>query len=230
MVEFVRNRRTTMKRPRIREIERSQTELAHLHDQRAQLDAEILQLEAAQEARVEAVLLETIRKLGIARLPIGEVLTILKQLAEIQNMPVPASESAGAASDSVEVTVKISRNAAPDKRRELSAAGLRWNGRIGRWTGKINQEALEKLRRAFGERVEERAPVALPEEAGPERVDAEDSDASALGADVSTIVAVLATVAEPKAVQPAPAQSAATASLRVPLHSLRGFPRVRPVG
>jgi hypothetical protein len=126
--------------------------------------------------------------------------------------------------------VKISRNAAPDKRRELSAAGLRWNGRIGRWIGKINQEALEKLRRAFGERVEERAPVALPEEAGRERVDAQDGDASALGADVIAIVADLATVAEPGAAQPTPAQSAATAGLPVSLHSLRRFPRVRPEG
>jgi hypothetical protein len=214
---------------RIKEIEGGRIELAHLLDQRARLDAEILQLEATQEARVEAVLLETIRKLGIARLPIGEVLATLDEVAKIQNVPVPASESVGPASGNVEVFVKISRNAAPDKRRELSAAGLRWNGRVGRWIGKINPEAREKLSRLFGERVEERLPVAPAGEAGLEDADTQDSDASALGADEKAIAADLATAVTPDAAEPE-LQSVATASLQVSLHPLRGFPRVRPSG
>jgi hypothetical protein len=216
---------------RIKEIEGGRIELAHLLDQRAQLDAEILQLEAAQEARVEAVLLETIRKLGIARLPIGEVLATLAQLAEIQNVPVPASVSAlapaGLPSGDVEVVVKLSRNASVSNRRALAAAGLHWHGRLGRWTGKTSGEALQSLRSAFGERVEARALAVPVEEAGPERVDASDGDASALDADVKAIVEDLA---ETEAVEPESNQSAATASLRVPLHSLRGFPRARPLG
>ena len=219
---------------RIKEIEGGRIELAHLFDQRAQLDAEILRLEAAQEARVEAVLLETIRKLGIARLPIGEVLAILKQLAEIQNVPVPASERAlapaGLPSGDVEVVVKLSRNASVSNRRALAAAGLHWNGRAGRWIGKTSAETLEGLHRAFGGRVEERALAMPADEVGSERMDALDSDASALDADVKAIAADLATVAQPEAFEPAPAQSAATASLRVLSHSPRGFPRVRPVG
>ena len=218
-------------RTRIKEVEGRHTELARLRDQRAQIDVEISRLEAAQEARVEAVLLETVRKLGIARLPIGEVLGTLEQLADIQNAPVPASESSGATSGDIEVFVKISRNAAPDKRRELSASGLHWNGRVGRWTGKINAEALEKLRRAFGERVEGRALAAPADEAGPERVDAQDSNASVLGADLEAIATGQAAVAEPDMTDmPVSIQPVATASLRVPVHSLRGLPRVRPTG
>ena len=130
-------------------------------------------------------------------------------------------------SGDIHVVVKLSRNASVSNRRVLAAAGLHWHGRLGRWTGKTNTEALESLRSAFGERVEARA-LALPvEEAGPERVDAPDSNASVLDADVKAIAADLA---ETEAVEPGPNQSAATASLRVPLHSLRGFPRVRPLG
>jgi hypothetical protein len=216
---------------RIKEIERSQTELAHLHDQRAHLDAEILKLEAAQAARVEDVILEAVRRWRIARLPIGGVLAVLEQLADTQNMPAPTSESAltpaGLPAGDIRVVVKLSRNASVSNRRVLAAAGLHWHGRLGRWTGNANTEVLESLRSAFGERVEARA-LALPaEEAGPERVDAPDSDASALDADVKAIAAVLA---ETEAVEPGPNQSAATASLPASLYSLRGFPRARPLG
>jgi hypothetical protein len=212
---------------RIKEVEGRYTELARLRDQRAQIDVEISRLEVAQEARVEAVLLEAIRKLGIARLPIGEVLATLERLADIQSAPVPASESAEATSGDIEVFVRISRNAAPDKRCELSASGLHWNGRVGRWTGKINAESLEKLRRTFGERVEGTALAAPAEEAGPERVDAQDSNSSVLCADLDASATGQAAVAEPdKTEMPGSIQSAATASLRVPVHSLRGLPRV----
>ena len=196
-----------------------------------QLDAEILELEAAQEARVEDAILEAVRRWRIARLPIGEVLAVLEQLADTTNMPVPTSESAlvpaGLPSGDIRVVVKLSRNASVSNRRVLAAAGLHWHGRLGRWAGKTNTEALESLRSAFGERVEVRA-LALPaEEAGPERVDAPDSAASALDADVKAIAALLA---ETETVEPGPNQSAATASLPASLHSLRGFPRARPLG
>lgn len=218
---------------RIKEIEGGQIELAHLLDQRAKLDAEILQLEAAQEARVEDAILESVRRLRIARLPIGEVLTVLEQLADTQNIPVPTSESdlatAGPPSGDIEVVVKLSKNASLSKRRALAAAGLHWHGRLGRWAGKTNAACLESLRGAFGDRVEVRT-LAAPADVGPEPVDAQDSDASALDADVKTIAADLSTVAEPVVVEPGPIQSAATDSLQVPLHPLRGFPRVRPLG
>src|ERR1700682_1707221 len=220
----------TRTRARIREIEGSQVALARLRDQRAQMDAEISRLQAAHQPRVEGAILEAVRRWRIARWTICEVLAALEQLADIQNVPVPASESAGAASGDIEVFVKISRNAAPDKRRELSAAGQHWNGRVGRWTGKINAEALEKLRRVFGERVEERALAAPAEEAGAEGGDTQDSDASALGTDLKAIAADLATVAEPGAVEPGSIRPAPTASLQVPGRPLRGFPRVRPPG
>jgi hypothetical protein len=232
----VRKSEDDMKRPRtrIREIEGSQVELARLRDQRVQLETEISRLEAAQEARLEGAILEAVRRLRIARLPIGKVLAALEQLADNQNVPVPASESVAAParlpSGNIEVFVKLSRNASSANRRELSAAGLHWNGRVGRWTGKINAEALEKLRRVFGERVEDRALAAPAEEVGSERVVTRDSDASALGADVEAIATRLAAVAEPDAAEPGSAQSAATASLRLPVHPLRGLPRVRLLG
>jgi hypothetical protein len=225
-----------MKRPRTRlkEIEGSQVALARLRDQRAHLETEILRLEAVQEARVEDTILETIRRLGILRLPIGQVLAALEQLADVQNVPVPVSEGvvalAGPPPGDIEVFVKLSRNASLGNRRELSAAGLRWNGRVGRWTGKISADTLEKLRRMFGERVAGRAPAALAEEAGSERVDTQDSDARAVGADLGAVATGLAAVAEPAAAEPGSAQSAATASLQLPVHSLRGLPRVRPLG
>jgi len=225
-----------MKRPRtrIKEIEGSQVALARLRDQRIQLETEILRLEAAQEARVEDTILEAVRRLRIARLPISEVLAALEQLADIQKGRVPASASVaapfGLASGDIEVFVKLSRNAALAKRRELSQAGLHWNGRVGRWIGKIDAEALGKLRRVFGERVEERALAAPAEEARSEHADTQDSDASALGADVKAIAAGLATGVAPDEAKPGSIQSATTASLRVPLYSLRGFPRGGPSG
>jgi hypothetical protein len=219
---------------RIKEIEGGWTELAHLLDQRAKLDAEILQLEAAQEARLEDAILEAVRRWRIARLPIGEVLAVLEQLADTQNVPVAASESAltraGLPSGDIEVVVKLSKNASLSKRRALAAAGLHWHGRLGRWTGKINALNLESLLGTFGDRVEVRTLAAPADEGGSGRVDAQDNDASALDADVKAIAADLPTVAEPVAVEPRPIQSAATASLRVSLHALRGFPRVRPLG
>jgi hypothetical protein len=225
-----------MKRPlkRIKKIEGGRIELAHLLDQRAKLDAEILQLEAAQEARVEDAILEAVRRWRIVRLPIGEVLAVLEQLADTQNiLPVPASESAlslaGLPSGDIEVVVKLSRNASVSNRRALAAAGLHWNGRIGRWIGMTSAEILESLRRGFGERVEARAPAMPAEEGGSERVDASDSDASALGADLEAIASGSA-VAEPDAGKPGPVQSVATAIPGIPLHALRGLPRSRPSG
>jgi hypothetical protein len=162
------------------------------------------------------------------------VLAALEELADTQNMSVPASESAltpaGLPSGDIEVVVKLSRNASLGNRRTLAAAGLHWHGRIGKWTGKTSAGTLEGLRRAFGERVEGRALAGPAEEAGLDRVDAPDGNASALDADVKAIAADLAMMAEPEAVESQPNQSAATASLPVPLHSLRGFPRARPLG
>lgn len=206
----------------------------HLRDQRAKLDAEILQLESAQEARAEDAILEAVRRWRIGRLPISKVLAVRKQFADAQYVPVPASESSLAPAElppgDIEVIVKLSKNASVGKRRALSAAGLHWHGRAGRWTGKINAVDLEGLRGAFGDRVEVRALAAAANEGGPERVDAQESDASALDADVKAIAADPATVAEPEAIEPGPIQSAATTSLRVSMHSVRGLPRVRPLG
>ncbi|MDB5577432.1 MAG: hypothetical protein JWR80_2608 [Bradyrhizobium sp.] len=220
---------------RLKEIEGGRIELAHLLDQRAMLNAGILQLEAAQEARIEDTILEAVRRWRIARLPIGEVLAVLEQLADTQNVPVMSAASAvapaGLPSGDIEVVVKLSRNASVSNRRALAAAGLHWNGRVGRWIGKTSAETLESLHRGFGGRVEGTALATPAEEAGSERVDTPDCDASALGADLEAIATGEAAVAEPDSVEiPASIQAAATASLRVPVHSLRGLPRVRPTG
>jgi hypothetical protein len=83
--------------------------------------------------------------------------------------------------------------------------------------------------RLFGERVEERWPVAPAGETGLEDVDTQDSDASAMGADEKAVAADLATVVTPDAAEPE-LQSAATASLQVWLYPPARFPTGPSVG
>jgi hypothetical protein len=57
------------------------------------------------------------------------------------------------ANEVVAVTVRITRNVGRDKRGQLTAAGLRWNGRLARWVGQVDRRRHGELVVAFGDRV-----------------------------------------------------------------------------
>ncbi|MEY9358684.1 hypothetical protein ABH994_001405 [Bradyrhizobium yuanmingense] len=169
-----------MRRPvRMKELQNTQATLARLRVQRTEIDAEISRLEAVQEAQVTQVVIEKVKALGIAGLPIAQVLAGLDKIIEGMPQVSPASKDGYSECDEhadIATFVRLSRNASPANRHALESAGLHWNGRAGGWTGLITATALGRLRTEFGARVEK-----------PELANAGESSAGAQRGDVDSL-------------------------------------------
>jgi hypothetical protein len=121
---------------------------------------------------LELVEAEVVR-LDLSRVPIQDLLSSLSRLGDCVAVDdviptLPETET------SIQVFVKFSRNASASNRQMLESAGLHWHGRDGGWIGYVTPAQLERLRRAFGERVQKPAcNPAMPPERLPEAVSAD---------------------------------------------------------
>ncbi|MCW5691665.1 MAG: hypothetical protein KIT48_04815 [Pseudolabrys sp.] len=141
-------------------------------------DREIADLQAEQErersesnAAKERLALAVLRRQGAFELPASRLVALLSGF-EVPSLseqgvimtpppppppplPPPSEPEAidGQQLPTVDVSVRISRNAAEEKREALSSAGLKWNGRAGRWVGSVGRSDLANLQAVFGDRV-----------------------------------------------------------------------------
>lgn len=177
----------------------------------AERDRKLAVMQAAQEqardesdAAKERLALILLRRRRVFELPAAQFVALLSHV-ELPHVavrgaiiasapPLEAEEMSKEASrvtaDTVEVTVQISRNSGQEKRAVLSRAGLRWNGKSGRWVGKVDRALLAELQSVFGERVATRqlvvetapaalaAPVATDEAVGPSETPPEPRQAA----------------------------------------------------
>jgi len=171
-----------MKRPNtiFKELENSGAKLVALQRQQDELASEISRMKQEHDLGVERMIIDIVRRRGIANLPVSEIVATLDRLAgftgeslsDVRSEEVTGPRNDAIASDGqqdatpesgVETFVKISSNASADNRRVLEAAGLRWNGKQGGFVGRTDVAALEKLREAFGARVLKPVQVGLSE-------------------------------------------------------------------
>lgn len=216
-----------MKRPRtrIKELEETQAALARLRRQRTGIGAEILRLEAAQEAQVVQVVIDQVKTLGIARLPIGDIVAYLAKLGENFQQAPQTSETADASVEAdetnIEAFVRLSRNASSANRRALERAGLHWNGRAAGWTGHVTAAALEQLRSVFGKRVE-KPDLADPGETLADSCQDDADDASAVE-DIATPSAAAGEQGTPTEPDPPRQLDSAAATTALRASPLRGL-------
>jgi hypothetical protein len=160
----------------VRQLVKKETAIAKRDRRLSELaeDQERDRVEAAQGR--EQLALAVLGKRGLLDLPTAQLMEKLSNLdavaiageglgGAIISAPLPAQtvkpvgEPASATSEKIDVTVRISGNAAEAKRTLLSDAGLRWNGKAGRWIGAVDRYRIEELRAVFGDRVA----IKLPE-------------------------------------------------------------------
>lgn len=147
----------------VRELETSEVALARLREERALLDAKIMQLEERRQADVLQLIVDTATRFNLAQLPAASIVAGLELLAQSAcvDHPVPdpgrtnANSSNDAKEELVQVIVRLTCNTSAVNRAMLENAGVRWNGRAPGWTGRVTREALQRLHEAFPERVEE---------------------------------------------------------------------------
>jgi hypothetical protein len=140
---------------KLKELESSRVLIEQLRVKRAELDSQIRSLEEEHEAAFMVGMTELTKRLGIAKLPYAKVVAALQGLAlQTGPMDVPDKHDDVVVEGMVDIFVRLSANTSAAKRRALGAAGLRWNGRVGRWTGKVSASKVESLRAMFGDRVE----------------------------------------------------------------------------
>jgi hypothetical protein len=219
-----------MKRPRtrIKELEETQAALARLRRQRTEIGAEILRLEAAQEAQVVQAVIDQVKTLGIARLPIGDILAHLANLGENFQQAPQTSETADASVEAdeanIEAFVRLSRNASSANRHALERAGLHWNGRAAGWTGHVTAAGLERLRSVFGKRVE-KPDLADPGEtlADSYQDDADDADDASAVEDIATPSAAAGEQGTPTEPDPPGQLDSAAATMALRASPLRGL-------
>jgi hypothetical protein len=199
-----------MKRPAtiLREITQNQARIAELRDDQVRIYAEIEGLHSANKANVLALVGHAIGQLDFARLNIDDLLSSISKLAEAgadhTDLTVRPVES-------VRALLRLSRNASASNLRAIKAAGLRWNGRLGGWTGHVTSAELDELRRLFGERVEQ-----------PEQASAAQDTEAPVGTVLEPVSAGVEAIAEPaegkkgQVDEGAPSASAATIKMRLP--------------
>lgn len=103
----------------MKELQNTQAALARLRGQRAEIDAEISRLEAAQEAQVTQATIEKVKALGIAHLPIAQILADLDKIGESmpQVSPTPKDDDPECDEQANSATfVRLSRNGSPARR------------------------------------------------------------------------------------------------------------------
>lgn len=160
-----------MKRARtiVKELESSGARLAALQRQQDDLASEISRAKKEHDLGVERMIIDIVRRNGIANLPIADIVASLDRLAKAEDLAgdrrpeeapgprddvVAAAEQADAAGEpGAETFVKISSNASADNRQTLENAGLRWNGKRGGYIGRTDAATIARLRETFGARV-----------------------------------------------------------------------------
>jgi hypothetical protein len=158
------------------EIRRLEAEGARILKRRQRHDARGRQLAEAEKGyqqAIERVILSTMRAAGLTRLPLSELLeniVVLGQAASVSGVGEGApnnkndlggqhSQSGGSEPEAdvdrgkYEAFVKLSSNTSTANRETLEKSGLRWNGRLGGWKGKVGDAANEVLRQRFGDRL-----------------------------------------------------------------------------
>jgi hypothetical protein len=110
-----------------------------------------------------ALALAILRERGVLDLPSVQLTTLLSSLdistakavhgAIIAAAPEASAERPVPSDAAVSVSVQLSHNAAETKRNLLTDAGLRWNGKAGRWVGMVDRSHVTELEAAFGDRV-----------------------------------------------------------------------------
>jgi hypothetical protein len=148
-------------------LQASGAKLAELDRKLAVLQEERSHTQETHDAGVERFIIDTVRRNGITKLPIGDIVAGLDRLAkpaDVQpanygqsatTLPQPESAfpSAQASETTIEAFVKMSNNASEENRQKLKGAGLHWSGKEGGFVGKIGLAALEQLRVQFPDRV-----------------------------------------------------------------------------
>ncbi|MBS0535244.1 MAG: hypothetical protein JSR72_14395 [Proteobacteria bacterium] len=119
------------------------------------------------ESAKERLALDLLRRRDAFSLPVQQLVAMLTHLdmtsvtdPQVMFTSVQPSETesnsgqpASAGSAGLDVTVRISRNASEKNREALSRAGMRWNGKVGRWVGTVDRSRLTELKSVFGDRV-----------------------------------------------------------------------------
>ncbi|MET4212453.1 hypothetical protein [Bradyrhizobium sp. LA2.1] len=133
------------------ELKRIDARLARISEERAELDRDT----AAAKGEREAVVLAGLKEAGVCELPPAELEALIRGIRAAGQVQTKASiDEAGTKQDCVKVKVRLSRNASEQKQGALRAAGLSWNGKQGRYVGRVSKATLAKLIEQFDDRVE----------------------------------------------------------------------------
>lgn len=125
--------------------------LARLLKQQDDLGARIARARNEREDQALAKL----REAGAGRLQPEALEKLVEKIRGAGQVQATAPiDEADTKQDYVKVKVRLSRNASEQKQGALRAAGLVWNGKQGRYIGRVSKATLTKLIAQFGSRVE----------------------------------------------------------------------------
>lgn len=145
------------------ELKRIDARLARISEERAELDRDT----AVAKGEREAVVLAGLKEAGVCELPPAELEALIRGIRAAGQVQTKASiDEAGTKQDCVKVKVRLSRNASEQKQGALRAAGLSWNGKQGRYVGRVSKATLAKLIEQFDDRVEVEAAEEPPPDGG----------------------------------------------------------------
>jgi hypothetical protein len=151
----------------LRRLAKAEKAIAARDRKLAALQDEQVQARGASDAAKEQLALTMLRQRGVFNLSAGQLMALLAGITpavvtvhgavNTSAPPLQVDENGGVATPavpgSVDVTVKFSSNCSKAKRKLLRRAKLTWNGKDGRWIGRVERTHLAELRAVFGERL-----------------------------------------------------------------------------
>lgn len=152
----------------VQHLIRAEDAIAERNRKLAALEAEQGRARDENDNAKERLAVALLRERGVFGLPTTQLAALLSNL-EVRGVAVHGAIIASArpvqieandgkellgASETVGVRVQISRNTAEAKRDLLIEAGLRWNGKAGRWIGRVDRRSLDELKAGFADRLE----------------------------------------------------------------------------
>lgn len=130
---------------------RADAHLARLLKQQDDLGARIARARNEREDQALAKL----REAGAGRLQPEALEKLIENIRGAGQVQATAPiDEADTKQDYLKVKVRLSRNASEQKQGALRTAGLVWNGKQGRYIGRVSKATLTKLIAQFGSRVE----------------------------------------------------------------------------
>jgi len=153
-------------RRQIKKFEKGANKAARLKEAAAQLLKRAGDIQAAQKPAFDAIILKSAYAAGLDRLPLGVVISGFAALhgtstaefipnvsgVDAASVAEPVERERGAdvqaGEANIDLIVKISRNTTP-KRFALLDEYLVWNGKEGRWTGKVTLLVLRQFEELF---------------------------------------------------------------------------------